>query len=1010
MNHPVLAADEIVIDPALSNITSGKQLRHRQKPHDGGFVTHFRETPTMLRLTLASLFCTLIGATTCVGQQPGDAGRTAIRLLHGFEVGPDAADLRRFADNVEIDVVQDNGVTEGRNCIRLVARKGSPYCEFRLGARAIQNWSSFDYFAMDVFTEDNQPYTFVFELWDALSKNYQTRCTYTGEPTHPGKQTLLFRINRAKRNSKEGRDWDELEPQDKIQMDGLKMVKIFVTPGKERDAIFWIDNLRLMQEDAAKPPFRIELPKNAVAFDFGSPGAVVAGFTPVAADTAFAARQTYGFTQTKGLSQAGEGWPDRLTGTFVMGGDGQQLEFKASLANGEYDVWLAAGKILRPDLQKRNFRLQLNDQSLCDEAPSWQEFCSEKFLYRFMTTQYSQKPHALWTNYIDRMYPVHTTRIRVTDGSISLVAVNHFLGGLVLVPVEANAGFKALAAQLREKRIEAFEKSYYEKPRTLPKRQEGDGDFVLFVPEASRGIQPWTGPNANERKRARLDFAAAPGERCVLRLAVTPFRDLGRCRLELGDLKGPGVIPASSVRGYFANYRYDGKDISEMALLPSLAPVIEDGVSQCFWLWLSIPDTAAAGKYQGTFVFHTEAGAKVDVPVECEVYPFRLKNDLPASFGMYYGERQHPPFPAEERRRLLKEQLQWMREVGFTAVPAPAPTVLGLKGGDQVSLRFDTLMYELAREVGMAARPEQKLMATQLGMARAIGRRLPGSQGAKVDQQPGIELRQPEFERYYKNAAGQYRDFLTKTGLPVAVEICDEPRETPNPWNRNLADSLHYARLLREVGCITTFITPMSDGNSGKDYSVFPEHVDIVSIHGWKASEKLLRRTHELKKTLWLYNTGMDRLSWGFYNWRVGSTGRWEWHFSFPSDDAHGGYPGREWHNPFTGLHGYASNAPDSHPGGMLFQSAFLRASEGITDYAYLHTLEEALKTSKNTETAKKARVFLDALKRIVPEFPEVKGLANPEDAALVGLGLNDAVQQHLPAWRKTIAEFLKEL
>lgn len=963
----------------------------------------------MHRFFLLSLLLNFGAPPVDAGKEPAPDGRTAIRLLHGFEAAQDAVDVRRFAENVEIDVVQDNGVSEGRNCIRLVAKKGSPYCEIRLGAKAIQNWSAFDYFALDVFTEDEQPYSFVFEMWDALSKNYQTRCTYSSEPTHPGKQTLLFRINRAKRNGKEGREWDELETQDKIQLDGLKMVKIFVTPRKDRDAIFWIDNLRLMQEDAAKPPFRVDLPRNAVAFDFGSPGAVVPGFVAVGAQSVYSDKQKFGFVQTKGLTQGGEGWPDRLTGTFVLGEDGQKVEFKAALPNGDYDVWLAAGKIMRPDLQNRNFLLQINNEVLCKEAPSLQEFCGEKYLYRFMNTQYSEKPHALWTNYIERMYPAHTGRVKVTDGVFTLSAVNHFLGGLILVPAGSESEFTGMTAALKEKRIEAFEKSYYEKPRPRPKAQDGDGAFVLFVPEAATSVQPGTGPTAAERKSLRLDSAGAPGERVVLRLAVTPFRDLGRCRLELSDLRGPGVIPAKNIRGYFVNYRYDGKDLSEMALLPSLELDIEQGVSQCFWLWLAIPEKTPAGMYSSVFTFHSEGG-KVDVPVSCEVYPFQLKSDLPVSFGMYYAERQFPPFPADERRRLLKEQLQWMREIGFTAVPVSAPTVLGLKGNDQVSLRFDPFMYELAREVGMAARPEQKLMASQLGMARAIGRRLPGSMGAKVDQQPGIELRQPEFERYYLNAAKQYRDFLTKTGLPVAVEICDEPRETPNPWNRNLADSLHYARLLREAGGITTFITPMSDGNSGKDYSVFPEHVDIVSIHGWKQSEKLLRRTHELNKTLWLYNTGMDRLSWGFYNWRVGSTGRWEWHFCFPSDDAHGGYPGREWHNPFTGLHGYASNAPDTYTGGMVFQSAFLRASEGVTDYAYIYTLEQAIKNAKNPETAKKAQRFLDALKRVVPEFPEVKGLQNAEDAALVGMGLNDPVQRQLPAWRRNIAEFLKEL
>ena len=38
--------------------------------------------------------------------------RTKVRLLYGFETADDAVKLGRFAEHVEIDTVQDNGVTE----------------------------------------------------------------------------------------------------------------------------------------------------------------------------------------------------------------------------------------------------------------------------------------------------------------------------------------------------------------------------------------------------------------------------------------------------------------------------------------------------------------------------------------------------------------------------------------------------------------------------------------------------------------------------------------------------------------------------------------------------------------------------------------------------------------------------------------------------------------------------------------------------------------------------------
>ena len=198
----------------------------------------------------------------------------------------------------------------------------------------------------------------------------------------------------------------------------------------------------------------------------------------------------------------------------------------------------------------------------------------------------------------------------------------------------------------------------------------------------------------------------------------------------------------------------------------------------------------------------------------------------------------------------------------------------------------------------------------------------------------------------------------------------------PIPGTGTSQTPLVYAKMVKEAG-LTGFVTPMGDTNSGKDYSILADHVDVLSVHGWKASAKLMERAAEKKRTLWLYNTGMDRFSWGFFAWRAGAVGRWEWHFSSPEDQARGGYPGREWFNPFTASHGLASDGPLTYPGGILYQSAFLEAAEGISDYAYLLTLEKAL-AGKDTPAAKEARVFLAAPAKGDPPVPRTAGTCGP--------------------------------
>jgi hypothetical protein len=942
-----------------------------------------------------------------------DAGRTKTRLLYDFEDASDLKKLMKFAENAVLISVADVGVTHGSKCARLTISRGAEYGVLVFDQEAVKDWSDFDYLAIDVTMEDDNPYPLTLELRDGASKDYATRCSFENTTTRPGRQTLLYPIGRARRNAKEGLDWGELEAKDKIDLDGLNQVKLFLTPLKDRDAVLWIDNIRLMQEDAAKPKLTVPLPKGAIAYKFGGPGAKSPGFTTVTPEMAFPGTDGFGFVDPKGIATGGEGWPDGLSGTFVLPAEDGQITFRARVPDGDYLVWLCAGPVIHKEYADRHYLLRINDEVLFDETPAPYQYYNKKYLYRFLNTQYSEKPHALWTHYIDQMYPVHSPRVKVTNGTFTLTAANYFVSALVLVPASARGDFDKFADTTRTLRIEAFEKTLRPLTEKKPQAKHGDGAYVIYEPAVGTDVRPWTGPTAEERKRTSIRTAGAPGQMITLRLAVTPFADLGKCTLEVSSLKGPGELAADQVKVYSQNYRYDGESLSEMALIPSPTLEVERGVTECFWLTLEIPEKAVPGTYRGAATFRPSVGDAVAVPLELEVYPFALEKVLPVSFGMYYNPREEAGLAPEVQHRLVKEQLQWMRKIGFTAVPVGGAEVVSLGKGDVVEMKFDPTMYDLARETGMGRHPKQYLMGQAQGVGRGIGHRLLGQDGGlKIDRDPGLELRQPGFRNYFLNAMRQERDYIRKSGVPVALEVTDEPRENPNPWNRNLADSITYADLMREAG-VTSFITPMSDTGSGKDYTILADHVDIMATHAWMESAGLIARTREKGKTLWLYNTGMDRFSWGFYNWRARSEGRWEWHFCWPDDAAAGGYPGREWYNPFTGIHGFAPYAPPAdYPGGMLFQSKFLDVSEGITDYAYLITLNKAIESAeqggKHAAAMKEAKTFLAALDRAIPALPDAKGLVNAGDGALVGMGVNEEARLQAPKWRDNIARLLK--
>ena len=286
---------------------------------------------------------------------------------------------------------------------------------------------------------------------------------------------------------------------------------------------------------------------------------------------------------------------------------------------------------------------------------------------------------------------------------------------------------------------------------------------------------------------------------------------------------------------------------------------------------------------------------------------------------------------------------------------------------------------------------------------------MPGA-GSKVDQNPGIELRQAGFRDYFLDAMRQQKAFYERTKLPVAVEIVDEPREVPNPWNRNLADTIRYGDMLREAG-LTTFVTPMSDtqrrqglhgpGRSRR-HPVGPRLEGVGEVHAARRARR--RRRSGCTTPAWTASRGASTP--GASGPRAAGSGT----SPGPRTRPKGGYPGREWHNPFTASHGLASDAPPSYPGAMLFQLRLPRRGRGNRGlHLPLYSAEAAATagptSAAHAATVKEARAFLAALKRAIPEFPEIKGLGSAEDGALVGMGVSDEARLQTPAWRERVVE-----
>jgi len=883
------------------------------------------------------------------------------------------------------------------------------------------DWSGVNYLAVDVYNPGTKTIELCGWVKDDPKANVGNRFNFVGLLAEPGQHTI--RLGLACEYKGNG-----------APLNNKNILGLALGPRQNQGAVtLFFSNLRLETMEAY---WRCAVPPGGMGFKF-SP-MPFPGMVTITSQSVFNAQTGVGFTSTDGLSSQASQWPDSLTGGFTMQSMGKECEFKVNLPNGEYLVWLSAGKLVRPvwlsngrtyrQQNPHHFLLAVGGTTVVDQTLDDLQMAGTNYMGRFLLAPSPVRPERIWETYINVMYPGTTHSVTVTNGALSFKFANYFLSAIVIVPVAKKVEFEKAVQAIREKRIESFVSTV--KTPHAHAEVPGAGDYAIWVPgEAKLSVELNTtafrpealGPTSvpieeSERKPAQLQAAGALGQHVIMNLAVTPNTDLGRCTLVLADLVGPGRIPAAVIQGFFQNHFYNGRDWGGSVLSPTLTLEMDKGITRPLWLRVAVPVDAKPGHYKATFTFKPGNGKPTDVPVDFEVYPFRLCDNLPVAWGFYGRLGPLPEWCSPEtRKRILTDRLAWLRDLGLTSITVESPGVGKLNADGTVAMKFDPTLLEAAKAAGLACNPTQALFddAFCVNICKGIARYLPGCH-------PGSEFKDPKYRGYCLDAAKQYRQFIDKLGIPVVVGAPDEPRETSiNAWNRNFDYSVEYLNILAEAG-LRNHTNPMADSSGKKDYSQLVDYTDVLSTHGWIHSAKLVHQTQARKKTLWLNNTGKDRYTWGFYNWRVGSSGRWEWHIHWTDegDDVvgrhPGGYPNSEWFNPMTRRECLTQEAPfDLCQGGFAFDNRMIRVSQGITDYAYVYTLEQALKANYGGPQAKiaaEARAFLEEIKNAMPEFPKIKGMDSASHGAEVGEGSEDEARLHVGEWRMKIGAYLKQL
>lgn len=577
-------------------------------------------------------------AAAVIAPAMADEGREPL-IIYDFENLSEIAPLKADSENVTFDVVQDAGVTRGANCLRWVGKLGDSWSTLEMRSPdKLSGFEGYDYYGVDVFNGTEQDISICLEFWDADSKDYHTRCTLEGKMAHPGANRLFWHINKLKRNNKEGSDWNEVEAKEKIRLGDLKKIKLIMVPAKEGgNTTLWVDNFRLLPESAVNSAMAITLPAGAIAYKFGNKSFNPKGFTAISlAEDGSATTPGGDEIIGVGVQEIGGDWPDNLTGNGLScsGGD---FSFRAKVPTGDYHVWLSAGRLLDPQLFALPYVLKVGGNTLVDQKLSEREFFGEKGIFHYIRTQYSERPNALWLDYVEPEAQEFVSKVTVGTTPLSLTISNMRLSAMVLVPAKDEAGFKAMCASIRDERVKSFNARTFFKKQVKPVKPAGVGAYSVWFPAAHEPTRPWSDP-AKAGTVAECTWSGAQGERIAQRICVTPWQDLGTGDISISDLTGPGLIPAANVRIYYMNYRYQDGSVTEMSLLPWTKIRFEAGITWAYWAywaWLKIPDDAKPGTYTATFTFKADKGGEKKIPVSLTVYPFTLAGNLPVSYGMY---------------------------------------------------------------------------------------------------------------------------------------------------------------------------------------------------------------------------------------------------------------------------------------------------------------------------------------------------------------------------------------
>lgn len=865
-----------------------------------------------------------------------------VKVLHDFE---SEDELRAWEFKSRSAMLSPQHATRGKSSVRIAAD------EYLFWYRVVKDWSAYDALEFDAFVDAKGPVSGSVligdEAWKAKGSTYWNRHN-GGFILQPGANTVSLPVRGLYRGEAGSRGNDlkgNIDPAAIARLDlGFK--------SSGGGGTIHLDQIRLVKESR---------PEGIVALDFGPASQPVApGFTPVGFDTVHGrdgARAGLVRPRWAGTARD-DGFPTRLYQDW-LNVDGEELI--VDLPEGPCQVWVVFGDLGYWGGEQARFRrrwIQSEGKEVWSETREPLDY-----LHRFERTE--PKPgDSVWDLYLSPLVSPKRFAARSVGGKLRLrFGEDGVLGcriaALVAWPDAIRSQGEAWIAEVEQRNRTEFErKAVALDPKAPPPPA---APAPIEYPPLEADLPPWVhgasptpvAPRIGARgSRVSITFSAWPGS------APPP----GEIQLSVTDLRGPsGVIPAARVEVRHVHHALQRTfnaiayriGPESLRLLEGSGLAWTPGLRRQFWLTIRVPDDAKAGVYTGTFTLQPGG---LSGPVAVRVVDAVL--DEPDFRMGFYGAHVPAGIPEAERPAAWRSLFRILREHGMNCLSG-GPSIpfdgLDAAGAPKLDFRACDEYFRAAREEGFTGEVNAyggPGMVSGLHDGYTIG-----STGRDWEKRTG-----KPFPELLKIVWGAVRDHAKQAGWPpVALGMTDEPRVI-----EVVREQLELMKLYRE------HVPWVKIGGS---YSVkwnedpFEKGVqEIFKTLVWSALNEHgpadFEQARALGRELWIYNQGVDRFSFGAYQygaWRRGVRGRMQWHTLALHGWQFFDLDGRE---PDTAMVNWGR-------GGLIPTLALARCREGADDFRFAATLWRLAQERKDAA----ATAFLeDALKKLPPgrrERPE---------------------------------------